>query len=1686
MSDSTLSFASSSNFRDILLARNLQPYSVPGSYSPSSNSVNYETNLSVANVIDSPNSLISTNQLANSLYSLNEYGPEGGYDGKYSVPGAPLPVESNSGPYAPTDTVLDLVNEFYIDAAYVQNIYGPEGGYKDLVIITDVVGNPKMYTPYWDPSTFVTSSYSPYEIVFSNNPNGTNGPLSQDTYLAKIGAAQLKSLFEERIASEILQASVGSVNLDSLQDPFSASMVATGKQPFFTKNWRITVPENPISAAVTLANRLTGTYFPVSFIPGDYFDESFIDNPQTEKALNVANNLTGGFLGPILNKFKNPSEIFVANTGFGQRSVLFSSLDYNKYRPAYSRGIIQGATTAIDRLFDQNKAQSGGYYVGSPNSEPSQIDSPANQVPIGKNGRQVQTIVYGPQELGILYEGNEAQLQFGLKGKSYTDGGGIDGQFVWTSPKYKDNAGFKVGPGGVVTRLDNEFETIKSDYGRYQSTDIDFKGDSILDKTQRLIDSADQVQGQARLKHVGNAINQVSKVFNDGYKEMTKGSMVLSYTDQADGSQAGIEYCRVFQKDTPYFTYADLQKSDGITTEGRKFSYSVLDKTYNLNIAPLKNPGSTNIVDNKVKKYMFSIENLAWRTSDRPGFTYDDLPVCEKGPNGGRVMWFPPYDISFSDDSTPNFSDTNFLGRPEPIYTYKNTSRKGSISWKIVVDHPAIMNTIIQKQLAGVAKQRVDSIVDSFFAGCTKYDMYELGIKFNTIPTRDLFTYQQILNNPRLTNEELGQVAFEIPVDPQVIVEKTAEGGNSGENSLGSNSTIKNATSTLQDSDILKEFINYAFYFENDCPECYGTYATTSSKPFDSWYDSYIPKQNTTYVTKAPAKVYVGSQEFTKDGVQTFFNNVIKNNFDKLKTDFLKKLKEIIIDKNGTVVLTLRGSASAPATVGYNKNLSQRRVDTVQKWFKNQKLGDKLISELPEDKFKIIIETQGETEVVTVGDSSSNTASASGTTSPVNGISVNCTTNITTTPSTNTTGGDTAGTSSNSAAQWYSVPAMACRRVALTKIEAKVPPEPTPVDTPVVTTDKTTTDPSKVEKPGNTSNTIKPSPNLRVEQKIKEGISKKILRFLFSECDYFEVIKESDPMIYDSIKQKIKYFNPAFHSTTPEGLNARLTFLNQCMRPGQTIPVIGPDGRPKYNDALNTSFGAPPILILRMGDFYHSKIVPTSLGITYDPITFDLNPEGIGVQPMIAKITLGFNFIGGHGLKEPVEELQNALSFNYYANTEIYDERATATESTEARDKYMVEKILSNQPKVTTANVVNQEPKKGGEAIGTISGDTDIDYTKFVNDYWNSTKEYFDTFINTNAAIGKNYNIGILDLLYTERDYSKGTAEFTPEIEVPIYGKPSQVEDKLEKLFNKVNSDISQRNDPFMQIVVVNDQRITNSDKREIENKLKEYVTGIKTDFITNVSNSVNDLVLLQQNYIQYIRKANLVLSKTDGIMNSNNEPDVYDISGVTDSFTQLETYLKKITDKHKEFYLVKEGIVEAQECLYLDEGNYKKLSSTFTDDRGCDYFSSCQGKQSNSKESRDYLMFSDPNNRFYQVMAHIFNDENSKNELKTFILNGQYSNITFVTDVVDKAILNCSNNFNPYTKLNKDSYDKIKTNPLYLTLIKPPLEGNIKFGLKYTKVSGTSQQKKNIKELYSNVNIDNKEKTFDGKIKFN
>ena len=158
-----------------------------------------------------------------------------------------------------------------------------------------------------------------------------------------------------------------------------------------------------------------------------------------------------------------------------------------------------------------------------------------------------------------------------------------------------------------------------------------------------------------------------------------------------------------------------------------------------------------------------------------------------------------------------------------------------------------------------------------------------------------------------------------------------------------------------------------------------------------------------------------------------------------------------------------------------------------------------------------------------------------------------------------------------------------------------------------------------------------------------------ISRF-YSECDYFEAIdKETDSFVYSDLKSKLKNFHPAFHAITPEGFNSRLTFLQQCMRQGPTTNANNPD---------NLAFGRPPVCILRIGDFYHTKIIIESLTIDYDPLVWDLNPEGVGVQPMIANINISFAFIGGSSMKGPINRLQNAISFNFFANTELYDPRA--------------------------------------------------------------------------------------------------------------------------------------------------------------------------------------------------------------------------------------------------------------------------------------------------------------------------------------------------------------------------------------------------------------------------------------------
>ena len=171
-----------------------------------------------------------------------------------------------------------------------------------------------------------------------------------------------------------------------------------------------------------------------------------------------------------------------------------------------------------------------------------------------------------------------------------------------------------------------------------------------------------------------------------------------------------------------------------------------------------------------------------------------------------------------------------------------------------------------------------------------------------------------------------------------------------------------------------------------------------------------------------------------------------------------------------------------------------------------------------------------------------------------------------------------------------------------------------------------------------------------------------------NEGEFFKLLKLNDPTLHNLVTEKVKYFDPAFHSVSPEGFNARLTFLHQCTRQGPTIGAS--DVNQNNRIANNLAFGRPPVCILRIGDFYYTKIAIKSISIQYDPVQWDLNQEGIGIMPMFADISISFSFLGGSGLSGPIARLQNAVSFNYYANTEVYDNRSEQAEFSNGKLTY--------------------------------------------------------------------------------------------------------------------------------------------------------------------------------------------------------------------------------------------------------------------------------------------------------------------------------------------------------------------------------------------------------------------------------
>ena len=771
------------------------------------------------------------------------------------------------------------------------------------------------------------------------------------------------------------------------------------------------------------------------------------------------------------------------------------------------------------------------------------------------------------------------------------------------------------------------------------------------------------------------------------------------------------------------------------------------------------------------KRCMFSIENLAWRDKRAKKNEFEEYGLSpeQRGPLGGRIMWFPPYNLNFSEDVSVDWNGNQFIGRGEKVYTYSNTERRGNLSFTLLIDHPSLVDYWSRKDASGNElaeaneggvdnKNNEENTLLRFFAGCdvlyTKKQRYQQKVETKKEEKVDVLTPEPpdvptptskkivcVLYYPnnysgrddRSDNNAIKYLmngvgankyvdgdnnAVDMPFDTtqEVKVNSTQVGGyemrigkplDYGVDEALANSyetivkTYTDITSRERKAQLLTNssaspisaHIGGSFYpLAKQVYDGSPSLAMANKSPVpEYWYRQrwyYRVDKNTVqqvlngYWTSGgtkytPRENYIDSKSFGLNSVQGFkyplskselkqafglddeqvmlvsfadmyvaltndrSKDVLKGCYDE---KIVKIIQDVLVNKvGGCKIQSVRcnghaskqaRNASQKVNKTRNTSLAKDRAATLMKWFKE---AAKISEDIPNVSSTIEIEH----------------GSNLGSTISENNINLE----------------ETKAWRSAALVIEYTQEA----------IENAVASQETSQDKIAVQTQNGGSnniwelDSATLNK---INNEIKNIPCIQQQWRetqdsldaldgefdekfsndyanLFNGFKEKDVPRYDNEGEFFKLLTKEDPLAMSAISEKVKYFDPAFHSISPEGFNARLTFLHQCTRQGPTV------GTSDMNvmTANNLAFGRPPVCVLRLGDFYYTKILINSVSISYEE-GWDLNQEGIGVMPMFAKINIGFTFLGGSDIEGPIARLQNAVSFNYYANTSIYDNRA--------------------------------------------------------------------------------------------------------------------------------------------------------------------------------------------------------------------------------------------------------------------------------------------------------------------------------------------------------------------------------------------------------------------------------------------
>lgn len=728
--------------------------------------------------------------------------------------------------------------------------------------------------------------------------------------------------------------------------------------------------------------------------------------------------------------------------------------------------------------------------------------------------------------------------------------------------------------------------------------------------------------------------------------------------------------------------------------------------------------------EDSIKRCMFSIENLAWKdiipdstlirkdpneltsvldsdlgngTTMRTTTTYGTakgfgmtLTPEQRGPNGGRIMWFPPYNLKFSEQVHADWTPNEFIGRGERIYSYVNSERNGSLSFTILVDHPSIINEWTRGGKMGKTANKVsplskDEMILRYFAGCDSLEFNpreEYDVPYTTI-TEDITSivestekYQDgVDTEKKMVQREVetgdGDITFYsvfyYPNDYAAedfnkqgrFVDGLEEMFSKGERVGGSGPGYE-----------LGHGGTGMTYNGKSYPDGYYYRGKGKDNVTRSWYYPVDSRVNDEVLRNADRYKDMNDFHLNADFYGTFWKDVPGQD----------EIKEYLNKGNQSSLGGFGGDISVAKSLVNLSGKEDKYFIPAYNFYKNLKDVITKLNSVTNNTYKYQIDVQGFAS--SHGYDNSNVILAENRAHVIEGWIRSLGVFDFDKKDTIQYNGNGQIQNTNTATESDFKPKAARAAVVTMKL--------IPQKTKIEEVEET------IETPHYEERTVS---SMTQEQRYKEifntsNSSAYTNETYDNEYTYFKQINENDDMVKRYISDKVDYFDPAFHSITPEGFNARLTFLQQCTRQGPTISTSDLGMGSKYG-AGNLSFGRAPFCILRIGDFFNTKICINSINIEYDNdgMHWDMNPEGIGLQPMMANVTIQFTFLGGSDISGPIARLQNAASFNYYANTSVYDRRSDYREAyvSKENDKSMTwSPVLLNKDE--DANVITHLP----------------------------------------------------------------------------------------------------------------------------------------------------------------------------------------------------------------------------------------------------------------------------------------------------------------------------------------------------------------------------------------------------------